>query len=382
MLPIQGCELLRILHIIAGLDAAGAETVLCELLEALREPRFMHSVVCLGSPGALSSRVSGLVKLTHLHMRPGRATPSDFLRLRRVLRTERADVIQGWMYHGNLMASLAAHGYRTPVVWAIHHALNQLSTEKFGTRLVIWAGKYFSRSTRKIIYCSRTGRVGHERFGYAASRSLMIPNGFDTCRFAPDAYARVHARRELNISEHFVAVGLVARVHPKKDHSNFLEAAARCLNFCRDVVFVLVGNGASRDNTGLIRLVANLGLQNHVRLCGVRSDIAAINNALDIACVSSWEEAFPMALGEAMACGTPCVATDVGDVREIIGDTGIVVPPRDAAALCAGWLKLFQLEAGERRVLGARARERIIEHYSLAAMARQYADMYLDVTVR
>lgn len=370
---------LHICHVITGLDVGGAETLFCQLLEKTSALGLEHTVVSLRQEGGGSARVSRVAQLHHLRMRPGSLHLRHMRDLRRILRASRPDVVHGWMYHGNIMASLATLGTGIPVVWGVHATLDGFKTEKRSTSFVILAGKYFSRGTRRIIYCSRTGQFDHERFGYAASRSVMIPNGFDTNRFAPDPTARARIRREVNIPEHAVAIGLVARVHPVKDHQNFLQAAARFLNFNKDVVFVLVGNGASRDNAELTRLVASLGLQNHVRLCGHRSDMAEIDNALDIASSSSRSEAFPMVLGEAMACGTPCVATDVGDVREMIGDTGIVVPPRDPAALSDGWVKLVALGVVRRRVLGERARTRIVERYSLASIAAQYAELYASV---
>ena len=174
-------------------------------------------------------------------------------------------------------------------------------------------------------------------------------------------------------------IGLVARVHPIKDHANFLRAAALFAVTCPQALFVLVGDGADTSNSALGCLIDELQLRERVRLCGRRTDIAAINAALDIATSSSWSEAFPNAIGEAMACGVPCVATDVGDVREMIGDTGVVVPPRDAPALAAGWSQLAALDAPARRALGQRARQRVIERYSLKSVSDQYADLYMSL---
>jgi glycosyltransferase involved in cell wall biosynthesis len=165
-----------------------------------------------------------------------------------------------------------------------------------------------------------------------------------------------------------------------KDHANFLRAAALFAVDYPHTHFVLVGDGAEAGNAELAEQIEKLQLQSCVHLLGRRTDIAAIDSALDIASSSSsWGEAFPNVIGEAMACGVPCVATDVGDVPQIIGDTGVVVPTRDPHALAAGWGRLAALDAPARRALGLRARQRIIERYSLPAVSAQYADLYTSV---
>jgi glycosyltransferase involved in cell wall biosynthesis len=172
---------------------------------------------------------------------------------------------------------------------------------------------------------------------------------------------------------------MVARVHPIKDHENFLRSARLFADANPNARFVLVGEGAVPGNALLGDLIASLNLQDLVHLCGRRTDIGHINAALDIATSSSRGEAFPMTLGEAMACGVPCVATDVGDVSEIIGDTGVVVPARDAVALAAGWSQIAALDEAARQSLGQRARQRIIDRFSLSAVNDRYMDLYASL---
>jgi glycosyltransferase involved in cell wall biosynthesis len=280
------------------------------------------------------------------------------------------------MYHANVAATLAMLGLEFPLVWAIRQSLYDLAGEKRMTRLVIKVGALLSCRPRNILYNSLLSSRQHATFGYDETKTLLIPNGFDTSVFKPDEVARARIRADLAFPVDAFLIGLVARVHPVKDHTNFLLAARLFANTCPKAAFVLVGDGADSDNQTLLTLVCDLGLQDRVRLCGSRSDIAAIDAALDIASSSSWGEAFPNAIAEAMACGVPCVATDVGDVSQIIGDTGVVVPARDAPALAAGWAQLAALDASARHALGKRARQRIIERYSLQTMSNQYADLY------
>jgi len=366
------------MHVITGLNTGGAETALCRLLEALRPPAFEHTVIALGSAGTLSTRIAESATVHHLGMHAAAPQLRDLWRLRILLATK-PDVIHAWMYHANLMATLAEFGTGIPLLWGIRHSLYDLHREKRATRLVIRANRVLSAFPQQIIYNSSVSAAQHEAFGFQQARRLVIPNGFDTELFRVDCEARMRVRSELAIGDENLAIGLIARWHPVKDHANFLRAATLLLRSCPRAIFVLVGEGLVTENTQLPSLISTLGLNGRVRLCGRRMDIAAVDAALDVGSSSSWSESFPNAIGEAMACAVPCVATDVGDVREVISDTGIVVPPRDPEALCAGWARLATMEEIERRKLGLRARRRVIENYSLTAMASRYTDVYLNI---
>lgn len=371
---------MRVCHVITGLEVGGAELALCGLLETLQEPE--NSVVVLRGESVLSNRVAGLARLRHLDMHPGRATPGDVLRLRRALCDRRGppDVVHAWMYHANLLTSLALTGLRTPLIWGVHHSLSDLASEKRRTRAVIRANAWLSRSPARIRYVSAAAAVQHRRFGFSGQHSVVIPNGYDTDRLQPDPVARARVRHALDIPPEALVIGMVARVHPTKDHANFLQAAAYFRAQHPDAVFVLVGEGADAANLPLLDLIEKLQLRPQLRLCGRRDDIAALDAAFDIATLTSRGEAFPNALPEAMACGVPCVSTDVGDAALIIGDTGVVVPPRDAAALCEGWTQLAALSASGRHALGLRARQRVVEHFARVAIGRRFAQLYRELT--
>lgn len=380
---IDAAACVRALHFITGLNTGGAETALCRLLEALRPPAFEHVVVALGHPGALSMRVAAVAELHHLGMNPARPRPRDLWHQRSIVRATAPDMVHGWMYHANIAATFATMGSAIPMLWGIRQSLYDLSKEKRLTRLVIKGGALLSRRPRLILYNSVVSARQHGKYGYDTTRARVIPNGFDSDVFMPDDPTRCRIRAELALPAETLLIGLVARVHPMKDHANFLRAAALFTAECPQARYLLIGDGADVRNSALSGLIGELGLQGRVLLCGRRTDVAAINAALDIACSSSsWGEAFPNAIGEAMACGVPCVATNVGDVPQIIGDTGVVVPARDASALAAGWSKLAALPASSRRALGLRARQRIVEHYSLREVSRRYADLYVSMTGR
>jgi glycosyltransferase involved in cell wall biosynthesis len=209
---------------------------------------------------------------------------------------------------------------------------------------------------------------------------VVIPNGFDTAAFRPDEDARRDVRRELGIAPDVEVVGHVARFDPQKDHRGLIEAAA---SVCRDrpaAMFVLCGNGVTDDNAALKSWIDRAGIAARVLVLGRRSDLARLTNAFDVAVSSSaYGEGFSNAIGEAMACGVPCVATDDGDGRRIIADTGRVVPVRQPGQLAGAIHELLSLPAGERKELGRAARSRVEEHYTISAVARQYEDLYREV---
>jgi glycosyltransferase involved in cell wall biosynthesis len=175
-------------------------------------------------------------------------------------------------------------------------------------------------------------------------------------------------------------IGMVARFHPQKDFHNFIEAASIFSGKNRRAQFLLCGKDADWENTKLVNWLAENGLKDRFILTGQREDVPNILNGLDIFSLSSFSEAFPLTIGEAMACGVPCVATDVGDSAYLIGDTGIIVPPRDPRALSDGWEKILGMSIRERQALGERARRRIQQNFSIEQITQRYEMLYKQVS--
>ena len=234
-----------------------------------------------------------------------------------------------------------------------------------------------------VIANSEAGRGWHEALGYRPRRWTYIPNGIDTETFRPDPRARAETRGELGFDESVFAIGLVARYDLMKDHATFIRAAVRLAETRPEARFVLVGRGTDARDGELERLVQEAGIADRVRRLGERTDVARIVPGLDLVTLSSaFGEGFPNVLGEAMACGVPCVTTDVGDAAGIVGETGLVVRPRDPDALAAAWTEAAARDGATRIALGAAARERIIAQYSLARMVRRYENLYSELLSR
>jgi glycosyltransferase involved in cell wall biosynthesis len=369
----------RIMHVITGLATGGAEVMLLKLLQAASGD-FEHAVVSLTDKGALGSKIAELgVPVYSLGLRRQIPNPFRALSVISLARRLRPQLIQGWMPHGNLMASVAGAVSRghVPVLWNVRMSLYSLATEPWLTGAAIRLGALLSRHPAAIIYNSETGARQHEAIGYNAAKKVIIPNGFDSKVFHPDDGARGQVRAELGVGSETILVGLIARYHPMKDHASFLKAAGLVAQTHPEVRFLLAGIGVTKDQPALWNLVAEQRLQNRAFLLGERLDMPRLTTALDIACsASAWGEGFSNSIGEAMTCGVPCVVTDIGDSAQIVSNTGLSVPPRDRQALAQALRDLIEAGPARRQQLGAAARRRVESEFSLPAIVRRYEDLY------
>jgi glycosyltransferase involved in cell wall biosynthesis len=369
---------MRVLHVITGLDTGGAEWMLWKLLSATRD-RMQHEVVSLQPAGKVGPAIAALgVPVQSLGIRRRMPNPLRAALVARVTRTFRPNVVQGWMYHGNLVATLATvcARERPRLAWNIRQTLYDVAKERPLTAAAIRAGALTSHMPDTILYNSQVSREQHEGFGYRRRSGAIIRNGVDCQVFRPDGEARQRVRDELGIAKDAVLVGLVARYHPMKDHANFLRAAAELARESPGVRFVLMGEGVTWQQPSLARLISELQLRDRVSLLGERLDVPRLTAALDLACSSSaWGEGFSNAVAEAMACGIPVVVTDIGASSFIAGAGGAVVPARDPVALAAAITQLLRDE-GMRQRMGLAARCRIETEFSLPVIARQYEDIY------
>ncbi len=365
--------MLTVLHLITGLETGGAEGMLARLASGGDRDRFRHVVVSMTGSGTMGASIAGAgVPLRGLGIRRNVPDPVGLLRLRRVLREFRPDILQTWLYHADLLGSVARRlGWVPRLVW------NVRSTETIGSAVVRRLLARWSALPDAVIVNSLEGQRFHEALGYRPRRWVHIPNGFDAVSLKMDVETGKRQRAALGIHDDAFVILLPARYHPMKDHATFLAAAALLARARPEACFVMAGHGMDRSNRGLMELISAQGIGDRVLLLGERHDLAAIYPAADVVTLSSaFGEGFPNVLAEAMCCGVPCVATDIGASAEIIGDTGAIVPPRDPVALAAGWEKLAALPDDERRERGAAARARIVERYDLAAIIARYEALY------
>ncbi|MDH3629028.1 MAG: glycosyltransferase [Acidobacteriota bacterium] len=370
-----------ILHIITGLGPGGAEGMLARLItHPEAQAGLRHHVMALGPRGPVADLLeSHGVPVTAIGYGSHRGALSSLTRLVQQTRRLAPDLVQGWMYHGNLAASVAGTlaSTRSPVVWNVRQSL-EIQREKPATARVIRTCQRYPWPPRVVVYNSHTAAGQHAEFGFPLM-DVVIANGFDVERFSPGRSDRskVASRHGLDPSRPWI--GYVARFHPLKDHRTFLRAARRLLDQGVAAQFILAGEGTDPGNELLGRWIREFELQREVRGLGSISDIARLTASLDVGTSASASEAFPNAIGESMAAGVAPVATDVGDVAELVGDCGWIVPAGDAEALSDRWGGVLALTPEERKREGLRARERICRRFELAVVVRRYRRLWADL---
>ena len=308
-----------------------------------------------------------------------------FLRcLFRVLDEAQPDVLYAFLTVPNLLACLARQ--RSPglkVVWGVRASELDLARYDWLSRFTYWLECRLSRCPNLIIANSVAGRRHAVLQGFPDDeRFIVIPNGIDVERFHPDSGLREAVRAEWGVLPHEVLVGIVARLDPMKGHETFLKAAAILTGERQGVRFICVGDGPEAFKQKLVALSKEVGLGHRLIWVSAGDNVGAIYNALDlVTSCSSYGEGFSNVIGEAMACGRPCVVTDVGDAKRIVGDTGYVVAPENPAALASAWQVALDAGDDEKARRGQRAREHIIEHFSLERLIEDTARV-LETTVK
>lgn len=368
------------MHVITSLNTGGAEMMLQRLITAHRaKPNYQHTVVVLKQLGEVGLQLQQLgIQVQALEMRSLLEFPRVLWQLLQRIRAARPDVVQTWMYHADLLGGLAARlaGNRH-VIWGVRcTAIPQRGLLSI-TRMIVSLCSWLSRFVPSVIVCcAESAKIVHIEKGYDRTKMVVIPNGYDLRTFNRDPALRRRARDAFGFVEDDIVVGTVGRFDPLKDYGNFVRCAAVLASEVERVQFLMVGRDLVRENQQLRAWVAEKGLAHKFVLAGERSDIPGCLTAMDVFCLSSIAEGFPNVVCEAMAMKVPCVVTNVGDAAEIVGDTGIVVAPRDPMGLVEGLRTMLNKGAVERSRLGDLARCRVEERYSIEAISARFETIY------
>ena len=356
--------------------------MLYQLAKSHQSAGITAKVVSLVSHGAVKPLLEAEgIEVVDLNFPRGRFSLHGFLALIREIRAWRPDLICCWMYHANIIGTMAAKiSGNDPVIWGIHNTTLDKEHSSFTTRFVMRFGGVLSKLPAKIIYCSKNAMEIHQSYGYSKDNAVVIPNGFDVDVFHPDYEGNKKTRLSLNMDTDEPVIGIVGRYNPQKDFPNFIRAAKIIHQKNADVHFLLCGQGLTVQNNELMTLIEQSGIISNLYLLGMHTDMPAIYQSMDLlVSSSSYGEAFPMVIGEAMACGVPCVATDIGDARFMIGDSGLVVPPRDPQALADAVQQLLSLSPTQFNELQQAARQRIVENFSIESIAGRYQQLFEQV---
>jgi glycosyltransferase involved in cell wall biosynthesis len=327
----------KVVFLIRDLNYGGAQRQLVTLVKALHQEDCFDVTVlhfyCGGS--LLKDMIDRGIPTISLEKQERWDVLGFFGRLFGHLKRIQPDVLHGYLGESNIVTMFLKPLFpSTRIIWGIRGS--NTPSDRYG-----WLGSILSQLERLlssftdlIVVNSHTGKADYVNQGFASDKMVVISNGIDTERFVPDSEAGAKVRSEWGISENTILIGLVGRLSPMKDHHTFLKAATLLSKVREDVRFVCVGVGEENYAKELYQLTDDLGIAEKIIWAGGRSDMPAVFNALNIACSSSSDgEGFPNVVGEAMACGVPCVVTDVGDSAWIVGDKGVVVPPKNPEAL-------------------------------------------------
>jgi glycosyltransferase involved in cell wall biosynthesis len=375
--------MIKILHIITGLEVGGAELMLKRLIEA--DPAYIPNtaVVSLTTLGLIGENLRAKGVLVHvLGLRSSFDLLVNFISLIKLLRFLKPSTVQTWMYHSDLLGGLAAKlAGPYPVVWNIRStAIPQgvFSVTFWVIRLCAFFSYFIPDH---IICCSNSARIAHVKLFYDSKKFSIIPNGYNFSEFVFQSNIRAEARLVLGFNIDTIVICVVGRFDPLKDFHNFVIASKYLAAKHNNVEFLMIGKGNDCSNAILRVWIEEAGLIDKFKLIGQQSNVAYYLSAADVFCLSSLSEAFPNVLVEAMAMGLPCVVTSAGDAADILGDPQFVVPVSDSFALSNALLRMCEIHPVDRKLLGERNSLKVREKYQIEKIRRKYQDIYDVVSI-
>jgi glycosyltransferase involved in cell wall biosynthesis len=361
------------------MQKGGAEMMLRQLVEACKQDIYnrRHVVISLTDLGfhGAALRSQGVEVYALRLLRP-MALLLGIFRFALLLLRIKPRIVQTWMVHSDILGGLAARLTGVPhVIWGVR--TTDYSVESRCTRAVRWlCARMSSRIPDKIVCAAKASLLASARAGYDSGKLMVISNGFETASLRSHLGAGVCIRQQCDVPAGHMVVGCLGRYNPAKDHGNFVRAAGLLANKYPACCFLMVGRDLAPANAELMTQIYATGFADRFILLGERSDPAAYLDAMDVFVLSSCTEGFPNVLGEAMAMGLPCVTTDVGDAAYLLGDAGLVVPARNAAALANAVSQMLDLPEYERKAWGQKGRVRIETEFSMAVAAQRFNDLY------
>ena len=357
----------RILLFIRSLNAGGAERQVVETAKGLVERGYNVNILTFYDGGFYADELLGTdVNVLSLHKK-GRWDIIVFLfRLWKTLRFQSPDVLYSFLGTANIL-SVAMRPFikSLQVVWGVRASNMDLGQYDWLSRWSYRLECGLAGFADVIVANSNAGREYAVAHGFPREKTVVIPNGIDTGKFRPDRRAGKKLRVVWGVAENEKVIGVVGRIDPMKGIPTFLEAATLLKKRYSKLHFVWVGEGESVYKNSMKQLSNQLGLDDVMIWAGQHTDMLAVYNAFDINSSPSYSEGFPNVVIEAMACGVPCVVTDVGDSPLIVSDTGIVVPERDSHALASALDKMLLLDKSTLEQLSNAARQRIVKHFSM-----------------
>lgn len=372
--------MLKITHVIIGLDVGGAERSLQKLIKGSKLCH--HSVISLTSIGRVGQELlADGINVKALGLRKINIFLVSY-RLFKIIRSHPPQVLQTWMYHADLIGGLIAWfaGCKN-IIWNIRNT--QYTLRYFSKKsLLIRLSAILSYIVPKaIVSCSWAGKEFHEKLGYNRKKITVITNGFEESLNKSNA---IKYEDEVFFSDaqekNYPIIGVAGRFDLLKGYDIFFDAISQLLETNKKFKVVMIGKGLTWDNKSFASLIPEQMTKNELFLTGELDNIAPLLSKCDFLCLPSRAEGFPNVVGEAMMLELPCVVTNVGDAAHIVGDTGYVVNPENSADLADGLSKMMEIDANQRIAMGRLAKHRIVENFNNRFIVRDYENLYLRLS--
>lgn len=367
--------MIKVLHIITGLEGGGAENMLAKILECSNKNKYHHHVISLKDNGIYGSQIQEYgISVTSLNLRIYNA-PFRLIKVRKMIKE--FDVVNTWLYHADFFGYLSSKFLnKKKLIWNIRQANIDQSVNTKQLNLIIWLNSKISKNVDSITFNSLAALESHREYGFDVDRARLLPNGFDLNRFDYSESERIKYRNKLQLNNFTMIT--VGRWDVQKDYETLLKALAKLTEYTDEFTMLMVGENLDSNNNQLLELIKNYNLKPYIKLLGRREDIPSLLSAADLYISSSLGESFSNSIGEAMACELACVVTNVGDSKTILGDTGFVVESGDYVEM-ANRMK-DSIVIGEQR--NKPGRRFIEENYSIENVVSLYEEVYEEVAYR
>ena len=372
--------MVKVLHIISSLDIGGAEMMLYKLVSNHKKKNISHHIICLNKNGKLINRIRKLkIKVYCLNFTSILNFIKSLNLLISTVKMIKPDVIMTWLYAADLVGIFLKFKFpNIKLIWNLRCSELKFPYLKLTTFFVIKILRLFSSYPNLLIANSYSGLKSHLNLGYKTKNKIVIPNGFDTNYFRPDLTLRKKLRLKYNISENDTVLGFIGKTTKIKGMDTFIEASAYAIKMKSNFKFVFIGPKLDRNNFELVNKLKKIKCFKNSILLGEQKQLNEVILILDILSLTSLSEGFPNVIGESMSCQIPCVTTDVGDCKKIIGNYGIVTSSFNPKKIASDWYKLYDLTKKDKTIYKS-CRKRIMNNYSIIKIVKQYNNIFLSL---
>jgi len=374
---------MKILFLIRSFEIGGAERQMALLASALKNQGHNIMILSYYPGGAITKELldKGL-EVVSLGKKSRWDVIGFLCNFIRKVRDHRPQILYSFMTTSNLLSLLPSIFMpNLKIIWGIRASNMDLDQYDKLSKMTFWLEKKLSFFPNRIIANSDAGKTYITKMGFSDEKIAVIANGIDTERFFSDDAKRKKMRDVWQVKENEILIGMVARIDPMKDYATFFKMAAILSQKKKNFRFLAMGssNGSgNKEYQVTLKLLLNeLNLQDTLLWVEEQLEVTEVYNALDIFCLSSaFGEGFSNVLAEAMACGIPCVATEVGDAGKIVGELGAIVPIKDPEKMAKACLSLLEKEINKTSL-----RQRILDHFSVATMVNSTERILNEVLI-